>query len=95
MKKIFTFVFLLGLAPLLSSCDLLQNAAEPSVSDDDIAQGLKSALEVGIGNGVQELIKPDGYFANQAIKILLPDEVQSATSFIKTAVPGQKPYLQR
>ncbi|WP_045113844.1 DUF4197 domain-containing protein [Microscilla marina] len=93
MKKIFTFIFLLGLAPLFSSCDMLQKAAEPGVSDDDIALGLKSALDVGIGNGVQELIKTDGYFANQAIKILLPDEVQNATSFIKTAVPGSETLL--
>lgn len=93
MKKIITFIFLLGLTPLFSSCDVFQKAAEPGVSDTDIASGLKEALNVGISNGVSELIKADGYFANQAIKILLPTEVQSATSFIKTAVPGSDAIL--
>lgn len=93
MKKIITFVFLLGMTTLFSSCDLLQKASEPGVSDSDIALGLKEALDVGISNGVQELVKTDGYFANQAIKILLPDEVQSATNTIQQAVPGSDALL--
>ncbi|OJJ18511.1 hypothetical protein BKI52_23140 [marine bacterium AO1-C] len=93
MKKIITFVFLLGMTTLITSCDLLQQASEPGVSDADIASGLKEALDVGISNGVQELIQPDGYFANQAIKILLPDEVQSATNLIQQNVPGSDALL--
>lgn len=93
MKKIFTFIFLISLTPFFSSCDLLQKAAEPGVSDTDIASGLKEALDVGIGNGVSELIKTDGYFANQAIKILLPDEVANATNLITTHVSGSDVIL--
>lgn len=40
------------------------------------AAGLKEALEVGTKNAVKAVSKTDGYFGNQLIKILLPDNVQ-------------------
>lgn len=93
MKKITLFLLMIGMTALFSSCELLQKAAEPGVSDGDIALGLKEALDVGISNGVQDLVKTDGYFANQAIKILLPDEVSNATNLITQAVPGSDALL--
>ena len=38
--------------------------------------GLKEALSIGSNNAVTSVSKVDGYFANQAIKILLPEKVQ-------------------
>ncbi|MBN3040805.1 MAG: DUF4197 domain-containing protein [Candidatus Omnitrophica bacterium] len=46
------------------------------LSDSKIASGLKEALKVGIDNAVKLTGKTDGYFANEAIKILIPEKLK-------------------
>src|SRR5258706_5643152 len=46
------------------------------LSDSKVASGLKEALQVGAENAVKLTGKTDGYFGNQAIKILLPENLQ-------------------
>lgn len=53
-------------------------AAGAGLDNSTIASGLKDALSVGTRNAVNLVSKPDGYFGNQAIKILLPDNIQKA-----------------
>jgi hypothetical protein len=72
------FVSLITLS--LLGCDLLS-----SLSDTDIASGLKEALRVGTDTSVAKTNRVDGYFGNAAIKILLPEEavvVQSSVGLI-------------
>ena len=42
----------------------------------EISQGLKQALEFGVSQGVDLLHREDGYFKDQAVKILLPEELK-------------------
>jgi hypothetical protein len=51
----------------------------------DMAAGLKEALAVGTGNAVQMLSKPNGYFGDAAVKVLLPDNMQKAAEVLKKA----------
>jgi len=51
----------------------------------DAAAGLKEALAVGTGNAVQTLSKSDGYFGDAAVKILLPQKLQTAAEVLKKA----------
>ena len=51
--------------------------ASGSVGDVKIGQALKEALQVGTSNAVSFTGKVDGYLKNAAIKILLPDKLQS------------------
>ncbi len=46
------------------------------LSDSKIASGLKEALRVGANNSVKLTGTTNGYFHNQAIKILLPKNLQ-------------------
>jgi len=55
---------------LLFSCDYFQN-----LSDEEIAAGLKSALEVGSKYALNTLGKEDGFFLDKAVKIGLPQDV--------------------
>ncbi len=48
-----------------------------SLSNSKIADGLKEALSKGTSSAVATTGKPDGYFKNEAIKILLPSYLQS------------------
>jgi hypothetical protein len=47
------------------------------LSDVKIASGLKEALQIGTGNAVSLTGRLDGYFRNQAIKILMPEKLQT------------------
>ena len=53
-------------------------AAGAGLDDSTIASGLKDALSVGTKNAVSLVSQLNGYFGNQAIKILLPDNIQKA-----------------
>jgi hypothetical protein len=47
------------------------------LSDEKIASGLKEALKIGTENTVNLTGKTDGYFLNQAIKILMPEKLRT------------------
>jgi len=49
----------------------------------DIANGLKEALNNGIDKQVSKLTKTDGFFKNEAVKILLPDELKMVDSRLR------------
>ncbi len=57
------------------------NTTRPAKSKIDL--GLKEALSVGIKNSITYLARTDGYFANQAVKILLPEEVRKAEKVLR------------
>lgn len=42
-----------------------------------IVSGLKEALSVATGDAVQAVGRTDGYFSNQAIKILMPEKIRT------------------
>jgi len=48
-----------------------------TLSDVKIGSGLKEALKIGTQNAVNLTGRLDGYFINQAIKILMPEKLQT------------------
>lgn len=50
-------------------------------SDTTIA-GLKEALSIGTNNAILSVSKVDGYFKNEAIKILLPKNIQNIANIL-------------
>lgn len=74
-------------APILANAQLdgLLNKAKEKVSsttgipvgnNSDIAAGLKEALNKGIEKQVTKLTAVDGFYKNEMVKILMPDELQ-------------------
>ena len=55
-----------------------KTTSKQSLSNDEIVQGLKEALNVGANNASQKLSAADGFFKDAAIKILMPPEAQKA-----------------
>jgi Protein of unknown function (DUF4197) len=54
-----------------------------SLSDARIGAGLKEALEVATEKSVASTGRVDGFFANQAIKILMPDKLKPVESGLR------------
>jgi hypothetical protein len=61
------------------------------LTDAKIGQGLKEALQVGTGNTVSLTGRTDGYFLNQAIKILMPEKLRTLESGLRMV--GYGPQL--
>ncbi len=63
--------------------DIIKGLKIPSagggLDNDTIVSGLKEALTVGTGKAVSSVSKLDGYFANQMIKILMPERIQKVS----------------
>jgi Protein of unknown function (DUF4197) len=60
------------------------------LSDSKVASGLKEALKVGTENAVKLTGKTDGYFKNEAIKILMPSNLRSLEKGLRTVGLGPK-----
>lgn len=65
------------------------NSVPAGVSDADITKGLKEALGKGVSTSIASLGKTDGYFANQAVKILLPEQLQKIEAPLRLAGQGK------
>ena len=61
-----------------------------SISESEIVEGLKQALEIGAGKAVDLVSKQDGYYGNPEIKIPLPGSVQKAEKLLRGAGLGSK-----
>jgi len=59
------------------------------LSNDEIISGLKDALRVGTDSSSKRLGKLDGFFADAAIKILMPAEAQKAEKTLRNLGMGK------
>jgi len=84
MKRILFFVtFFLFLTVSPGNAGFLDSVLEnvrvsttAPLDDETLARGLKEALSTGAGNAVAALSAIDGYFGNQAVKILMPKRIK-------------------
>lgn len=82
MKKIFTGLFFLA---LFSSCDVLQQLpSNTEVSEAEAGQGIRQALNQGLGKAVSQLNVTDGFFKSDLYKLLLPPEAQKIEKTFRT-----------
>ncbi|MBT8245361.1 MAG: DUF4197 domain-containing protein [Winogradskyella sp.] len=73
---------------LATSCAELQQVINQlpkteTISNTDIASGLKQALDIGIDKQVSKLTQKDGFFKNELVKILLPQELQKVDKTLR------------
>ncbi|MCV2487207.1 DUF4197 domain-containing protein [Flavobacterium sp. SH_e] len=88
MKKI----LLLAVTFSLTSCAQVQQTLNqlpqiasqiPGTGTVDIASGLKEALNKGITEQVSKLTAVDGFYKNEAVKILMPEELQKVDATLR------------
>ena len=61
-----------------------------ALTEDEVARGLKEALNNGIEKGVSQLSKPDGYFKDPQIKIPMPAEAKQVEEKLRKIGQGKK-----
>ncbi len=89
MKKAFflTILVLLSSAMLLRAGmleDVMKHVGGSTKGPDEstTASGLKEALSIGTENAVKSVSRPDGYFGNQTIKILMPEKIRNVANVL-------------
>jgi hypothetical protein len=89
MKK---FLLLLVLLPLVSNAqlkDLIKKGKDKVATITkpgagiDIAAGLREALNKGVTEQVSKLTALDGFYKNEAVKILMPDELKKVDQTLR------------
>ncbi|MEI6947463.1 DUF4197 domain-containing protein [Paraflavisolibacter sp. H34] len=78
MKK---YILAVLLGTVLVSCDTLSNlptgiTIPTGITQTEAAQGIREALDQGVGRGITLLNKKDGFFGNEAYKLFLPPDAQ-------------------
>lgn len=83
MKKYF---LLFSLAASLVSCDVLQQLPTTTggVTEAEAGQGIRQALNQGLGKAVSQLNVTDGFFQSALYKILLPPEARKIENTFRT-----------
>jgi len=99
MKRIVLPLLLLTSVASFAQSGLLKKASgllnkttsggSTSLTTDEIVAGLKDALSVGAQNSASKLSAVDGFFANAAIKVLMPPEAQKVETALRTAGMGK------
>jgi hypothetical protein len=71
----------------LFSCETLSNLPGANtytpLTEAEAAQGIREALDQGVGRGINTLNKPDGFLGNQAYKVLLPPEAERVENTLR------------
>lgn len=92
MKKMFALFLLVpffGHAQLKGLVKELEGKVKSSTSSNsntgslDISAGLKEALNNGISKQVSKLTATDGFYKNEAVKILMPEELQKVDKALR------------
>jgi RNA binding exosome subunit len=54
-----------------------------TIGNEEIANGLKQALNMGIDKQVSKLTQTNGFFGNELVKIMLPEELQKVDKTLR------------
>lgn len=85
IRKILAFALIFN----LTACAELQQVvnqlpqAGGVIGNTEIASGLRQALDFGIEKQVTKLTSEDGFFKNELVKILLPEELQKVDKALR------------
>ncbi|MEC3907545.1 DUF4197 domain-containing protein [Tamlana sp. 2201CG12-4] len=85
VRKLFTLFLIFS----LSSCAELQQVVNQlpqggiAIGNDEIASGLRQALDFGIEKQVSKLTQADGFYKNDLVKILLPEELRKVDKALR------------
>jgi len=75
---------------LLFSCDTISKlpSMNGGITEAEAAQGIREALSQGTVKGINFLNKPNGFFGNDAYKLLLPPDAEKIENTLRTIGMG-------
>ncbi|TMU57270.1 DUF4197 domain-containing protein [Flagellimonas algicola] len=83
MKRLLLCILLFQLAGCTELQQVVNQLPQGTVGNAEIAQALKDALNQGIEKQVNKLASMDGFFKNELVKILLPEELKKVDKALR------------
>lgn len=85
LRKIIAFVCIINLTACAELQEVVNQLPESTqgISNLEIASGLREALNLGIEKQVSKLTQKDGFFKNELVKIVLPEELQKVDKALR------------
>ncbi len=84
MRKFLLVVFVLQFTACAELQQVVNQLPNGGLTNQQIGGGLREALDNGITNQVNGLAIKDGFFKNELVKILLPEELQKVDKALRT-----------
>jgi hypothetical protein len=84
-RKLIVFFLIINLTACAELQQVVNQIPQTSgvLSNADISSGLRQALDMGIEKQVSKLTQTDGYYKNDLVKILLPEELQKVDKALR------------
>lgn len=84
IRKLSIFFLIINLTACAELQQVVNQLPQGGVlGNDEIASGLRQALDFGIDKQVTKLTQTDGFFKNELVKILLPEELQKVDKALR------------
>lgn len=84
LKKILLIAVIFQFAACSELQQVINQLPNGGITNDQIAGGLKEALNNGITNQVTKLAVDDGFYKNELTRILLPEELQKVDNTLRS-----------
>ncbi len=82
-KQLFLIIVFFQLTACAELQQVVNQLPNGMLTNEQIGSGLKEALNNGISNQVSTLALKDGFFKNELVKILLPEELKKVDSALR------------
>ncbi|MBT8272228.1 MAG: DUF4197 domain-containing protein [Bacteroidia bacterium] len=83
LKKCIYVLFLFFITSCAELQDVVNQLPQGGISNEEMASGLRQALNFGIDKQVSLLTQKDGFYKNELVKILLPDELKKVDKALR------------
>jgi len=84
IRKILALVIILNFTACVELQQVIdQLPEEVGISESEIGSGLRQALDLGIDKQVTKLTQKDGFFKNDLVKIVLPEELKKVDKALR------------
>jgi hypothetical protein len=83
LRKLIIGIFIFNLTACAELQQVVNQLPQGTLGNDEIASGLRQALDFGIDKQVSKLTQTDGFFKNELVKIVLPDELKKVDKTLR------------
>ena len=84
MKRLFLILFIVNMTACAELQEVINQIPQSTgITETEIASGLRQALDLGIQKQVSKLTQKDGFYKNELVKILLPEELKKVDKTLR------------
>jgi len=93
VRYLLLFIVLIVFPGCAELLNVIQSPVSVPLTEDEVISGLKEALTLGARTSAEKLSMENGYYGDEAVKILLPDEAKPIIDNI-SKIPGGEQLIE-